>query len=446
MPATVNIGMIGTGFMGRAHSQGWSRATQHFDSNPAPVLHTVCGTRPAATKEFARRWGWQQASTDWQSLVKNPDIHVIDIAAPNDLHAEIALAAVAAGKVVICEKPLGRNVAEVARIVKLAEQRGTPAYVWFNYRQVPAMILARQLIAAGRIGEVRRVRATYLQDWMNRTEDAGGWRMNAAASGGGAALDLLSHSADLVRYLTGSEFVAVCATSRAVGQHGSTKPRGATIDNAVAAIAELSCGATATLEASRCAAGHGNDNSIEINGELGALRFSLPELNHLELWDDSLPAGEKGWRRIATTGGAAPLGRNYWPVDHVIGYGETFVSTAAELLRTIAGTSAGNEPASAQIRSALAGSALAGSSLAGSALAGSALATFTDGLRSLEVVDATMQSARERRWIELDGTRLPPKAAAIEPVARRSMESCESPPAPAFTNPYTACASVDEVW
>lgn len=396
----IHIGLAGTGFMGRVHSQAWARAQAHFDLPHAPVRHVVCGTKIATARTFARRWGWSHATADWHDLIADPNVQVIDVATPNSLHAEMSITAIEAGKAIVCEKPIGRNVWEARHMLSAAERHGAKAFVWFNYRQIPALILARQLIRDGRLGEIRRVRASYLQDWMNRESTITGWRMQPETAGGGAALDLMSHSVDLVRYLTGSEFMAVCATCCVLGQQGRMRPAGQTIDNAVAAIAELSCGAQVTLEASRCAAGHGNDNFIEINGERGAIRFCLPEFNHLEFWDDELPKSERGWRRLPTTGPAAPHGERYWPVDHPIGYAETFVSTAAEVCRALDG-----HPTPL-------------------------LATFEDGLRSLEVVAAAIRSAEERRWINLLDARAHADLAEaeIEPLAERSALVCQVKP------------------
>lgn len=398
MPHTsIGVGMAGTGFMGRAHSQAWARAQAHFDLQRAPVQHVVSGTKLASARTFAKRWGWQHATADWRDLLADPSVHLIDIATPNSLHAEMAIAAIHAGKAVICEKPIGRTVQEARQMVSAAERHNAPAFVWFNYRQVPALMMARRFIQEGRLGEIRRVRASYLQDWMNRESALTGWRMQPEAAGGGAALDLMSHSVDLVRYLTGAEFLSVCATSRALGQQGRMKPAGQTIDNAVSAIAELSCGAQVVLEASRCAAGHGNDNFIEINGESGAIRFALPEFNHLEFWDDEVPKSERGWRRLPATGAAMPHGDKYWPIDHPIGYAETFVSTAAEVCRYLDGHDA------------------------------PLLATFADGLRSLEVVEAAIRSAEERKWISIVEARATADRAEaeIEPLAERSVASCQ---------------------
>ena len=387
-PSVVNIGLIGYQFMGKAHSNAWLQAPHFFDLPAPPILHTLCGRTAAKTRQVAARWGWRHSETDYRALLENPEIHLIDITAPNYAHAELALAAAAAGKAVACEKPLARNLAEARAMAAAVKKARTPNFVWFNYRRVPALAWARHLVEAGRLGRVFHVRALYLQDWAKDPKVPLSWRFSGPEAGSGSLGDLAAHSVDLVRFLTGDEFSAVCGLThtfvktRAPGQMvegltarvqagGKAHARKVTVDDAVLFLAQLRSGAIGTFEATRFATGHHNGNSVEINGEKGALRFHFEDFSYLDFFDDTLPRGEKGWRRISVTAGQDPYSGRYWPPGHVIGYEHTFINTAADIVRHLAGETR-------QFH-----------------------ANFDDGLRCQEVLEAVALSQHRREWVRI---------------------------------------------
>ncbi|WP_328906867.1 Gfo/Idh/MocA family oxidoreductase [Streptomyces sp. NBC_00234] len=356
--ATLGVGMVGYAFMGAAHSQGWRTAGHVFDLPMRPALAAICGRDRTAVDAAATRHGWAAAETDWRALIARDDVQLVDICTPGDSHAEIAIAALEAGKHVLCEKPLANTVAEAEAMTEAAERaaaRGQIAIVGFNYRKVPAITYARTLIAEGRLGALRHVRATYLQDWLVDPESPLTWRLKREHAGSGALGDLGAHIVDLAQYLTGELLVGVSAVSETfvrtrpvlagpgagLSGTGDAAVRGAvTVDDAALFTGRLASGALASFEATRMAAGRKNALRLEINGELGSLSFDLERLNELSFHDHTEPAVSAGFRRILVTEPEHPYLEAWWPPGHGLGYEHTFVHQAADVVRTIAAGSA----------------------------------------------------------------------------------------------------------
>ncbi|HEY1819510.1 MAG TPA: Gfo/Idh/MocA family oxidoreductase [Trebonia sp.] len=339
----IGIGMVGYAFMGRAHSLAWNTVSRVFDVPLRPRLAAICGRDQAAARAAADRLGWAAAETDWRALIARDDVQLIDICAPGDLHAPIAVAALAAGKHVLCEKPLANTLREAEAMKAAADaayDRGARAMVGFNYRRVPALALAASLVRDGRIGLLRHVRAVYLQDWLADADAPMTWRMEAERAGSGALGDLGAHIVDLARYLTGDEITGVSAVSatfvgqrpQAGGGHGTV-----TVDDAVVFTARLASGALASFEATRYATGRKNGLRIELNGSKGSLAFDLERLNELEFFDaGDNNAGAGGFRRILVTEGSHPYLSGWWPPGHTLGWEHTFTHQARDLLVALA--------------------------------------------------------------------------------------------------------------
>ncbi|MFB7047222.1 Gfo/Idh/MocA family protein [Streptomyces microflavus] len=354
---TLGVGMVGYAFMGAAHSQGWRTAGHVFDLPVRPSLAAICGRDRAAVDAAAARHGWAAAETDWRALIARDDVQLIDICTPGDSHAEIAIAALEAGKHVLCEKPLANTVAEaeaMVRAAEAAEARGQVAMVGFNYRKVPAITFARQLIADGRLGTLRHVRASYLQDWLVDPASPLTWRLKREHAGSGALGDLGAHIVDLAQYLAGELLTGVSAvsetfvrerpllsrtpagTSAALSGAADAVERGeVTVDDAAIFTGRLASGALASFEATRMAAGRKNALRLEINGELGSLAFDLERLNELSFHDHTEPAATAGFRRILVTEPEHPYLEAWWPPGHALGYEHTFVHQARDVVRTI---------------------------------------------------------------------------------------------------------------
>ncbi|TXS32290.1 gfo/Idh/MocA family oxidoreductase [Streptomyces sp. ms191] len=358
VPPTLGVGMVGYAFMGAAHSQGWRTAGRVFDLPMRPVLAAVAGRDPAAVRAAADRHGWAAAETDWRALVARDDVQLVDVCTPGDSHAEIAVAALEAGKHVLCEKPLANSVAEAEAMVAAAEAaaaRGQVAMVGFNYRRVPAIAYARRLITQGRLGALRHVRVTYLQDWLVDPDFPLTWRLEREHAGSGALGDLGAHAVDLAQHLTGELLVGVSALTEtfvrerprlagvsaglsgaaADGAYGAV-----TVDDAALFTGRLASGALASFEATRMAAGRKNALRVEINGEKGSLAFDLERLNELSFHDHTEPAVSAGFRRILVTEPQHPYLEGWWPPGHALGYEHTFVHQARDLVLAVAsGTS-----------------------------------------------------------------------------------------------------------
>ncbi|MET8713420.1 Gfo/Idh/MocA family oxidoreductase [Streptomyces sp. NPDC004735] len=351
--ATLGVGMVGYAFMGAAHSQGWRTAGHVFDMPVRPALAAICGRDRTAVEAAAARHGWAAAETDWRALIARDDVQLVDICTPGDSHAEIAIAALEAGKHVLCEKPLANTVAEAEAMAQAAERaaaRGQVAIVGFNYRKVPALTHARAMIEEGRLGRLRHVRATYLQDWLVDPESPLTWRLERERAGSGALGDLGAHIVDLAQYLAGEPLVGVSAVSEtfvrerpalagaAAGLPGAADgtARGAvTVDDATLFTGRLASGALASFEATRMAAGRKNALRLEINGERGSIAFDLERLNELSFHDHTEPPTSAGFRRILVTEPQHPYLEAWWPPGHGLGYEHTFVHQARDVVRTI---------------------------------------------------------------------------------------------------------------
>ncbi|MFI5062499.1 MAG: Gfo/Idh/MocA family protein [Streptosporangiales bacterium] len=348
---TLGVGMVGYAFMGAAHSRAWRDAPRVFSLPLRPVMAAVCGRDAAKVRAAAARQGWADTVTDWRSLLRRDDVQLIDVCTPGDSHAEIAIAALDAGRHVLCEKPLANTVAEaeaMAAAARRAAARGVRAMIGFNYRRVPALALARRLVAAGRIGTLRHVRASYLQDWLEDPAFPLTWRLQAGQAGSGALGDLGAHIVDLAQYLTGQLITGVSAmtttfiTERPLPGGGPPGTGPVTVDDAAVFTARLGPGALATFEATRFAAGRKNALRIELNGDRGSLAFDLERLNELEFHDQSEDAAVAGFRRILVTEPSHPYLSAWWPPGHVLGWEHTFVHEVADLVTAIA---AGADPA-----------------------------------------------------------------------------------------------------
>ena len=377
--AGIGVGMVGYAFMGRAHSLAWNTVDRVFDVPLRPRLAAICGRDQAAAEAAAGRLGWAAAETDWRALIARDDVQLVDICAPGDQHAPIAIAALAAGKNVLCEKPLANTLAEAEAMNAAADAAypgGTRAMVGFNYRRVPALALARQLVEQGRIGSLRHLRAVYLQDWLADADAPLTWRLRAERAGSGALGDLGAHIVDLARYLTGDEITGVGAlsatfvTERPLAGGPDPGPVGTgtggtgtvTVDDAVVFTAQLASGALASFEATRYATGRKNSLRIELNGSAGSLAFDLERLNELEFFDAGDDSGTSGFRRVLVTDGSHPYLSGWWPPGHPLGWEHTFTHQARDLLTAIAD---GAQP----------------------------LPSFGDGLAAQRVLDAVARSA-----------------------------------------------------
>ena len=380
---TLRIGMIGYGFMGRAHSNAYKRLNDFFPVEHRPVLKAVCARNAAKATEFAKWWGYERVETDWRALVAADDIDLIDIGSPNNTHCEIAVAAAKAGKMICCEKPLAMNAAEAEQMVAAVEAAGVPNMVWYNYRRVPAIALAKQLVDEGRVGKAYHYRATYLQDWTMSSElpqgGAGLWRLDSDVAGSGVTGDLLAHSIDTAMWLNGPIARVVAKTKtfiteRVHAETGKVQPVG--IDDTCAFIAEFANGSMGTFESTRYARGRKNFNTFELNGADGSVAFDLEEPEYLQLFEYRNPeSGLKtashitGWRKIHTTNSEHPYMNRYWVPGTCIGYEHTFLNALADF---VAGIESG-KPTQPDFRSALA---------------------------TQKVCDAVLESAREGRWKE----------------------------------------------
>jgi predicted dehydrogenase len=330
---TLGVALVGQKFMGRAHANAWGQVGRFFTLPVVVRAEIVAGRDARALEAFARRFGFRRFTTDWRDLVEDDAVRLVDLATPNHLHAEQAVAMLEAGKHVACEKPLAGTLA-AARVMRDAaarNRRRARTFVWFNYRRIPAIGAAFRLVRKGALGGVRHVRARYLQSWGDGA-DASAWRFDPRQAGSGAHGDLNAHMVDLARFLTGDEIVEVN------GAVARTFVRGRRVDDAVAFLATFRRGATASFEASRVATGHLNDHAIEIEGARGALRFSFQDMNALWRYDGTEARSTGGWKRIeATAAKAHPWIEAWWPEGHGLGYEHTFVNMAADVLRAAAG-------------------------------------------------------------------------------------------------------------
>ncbi len=340
----LNIGLIGYGFMGRAHSNAYLKVNRFFDLEYQPVLKAVCARSADKVKAFADNWGWESVETDWRKLVERDDIDAIDIGSPNNTHRDIVLAAAKAGKMILCEKPLAMNAAEGLEMTEAVEKAGVPNMVWFNYRRVPAITLAKQFMDEGRLGRVFHYRAKYLQDWTISPDlPQGGaalWRLDADVAGSGVTGDLLAHSIDTALWLIGG-VDRVCAMTETFIKERPLQDdpgtvKSVTIDDACAFLARFKNGALATFESTRYARGRKNQNTFEVNGELGSLYFDLEDAHQLQYFDHRNDSQSRGWRTILVTDSDHPYMGHWWVPGCVIGYEHTFINALADFLGGLA--------------------------------------------------------------------------------------------------------------
>jgi predicted dehydrogenase len=379
---TLGIGMVGYAFMGAAHSHAWRTAGRFFDLPLRPELAALCGRNASAVAAAAQKLGWRSVETDWKALLARDDIDLVDICTPGDAHAEIAIAALEAGKHVLCEKPLANTVDEARAMAAAAERaaaHGVRSMVGFSYRRVPALALARRLVAEGRLGQLRHVRAAYLQDWIVDPDFPLVWRLRKEVAGSGALGDIGAHIIDMAQYLTGDRLTEVGALTETFvkerplpaaegapgglsGSAGGTERGEVTVDDAALFLGRFAGGALASFEATRFATGRKNALRIELNGSRGSLAFDLESMNELEFYDGAEDPDTAGFRRILVTEPTHPYVGAWWPPGHLLGYEHTFTHQVADLVADIA---ADRDP----------------------------MPSFADGLRVQLVLDAVQRSA-----------------------------------------------------
>ncbi|MBW9207234.1 Gfo/Idh/MocA family oxidoreductase [Mumia sp. zg.B17] len=358
-PRELRVGQVGYAFMGAAHSQAWRTAPAFFDLPLTPRLRALCGRDAAAARAVADRFGWESVETDWHALVERDDIDVVDVCTPGSTHAEIAVAALRAGKHVLCEKPLANTVDEaelMAGVAAEAAQDGVFAMVGFTYRRTPALSLARRLVEEGRLGTIRHIRAQYLQDWLVDPDSPLTWRLDKSLAGSGALGDIGAHIVDAAQFVTGARISAVSGvlqtfvdTRPVAGDHGTLGGTGSaaaergpvTVDDATAFTARFDNGALGVFEATRFATGRKNAFRIEVSGSGGALAFDFEEMNVLHLYDASDSAETAGFRRIVVTEPTHPYVAAWWPAGHGLGYEHGFTHQVVDLVKAIA---AGEQP------------------------------------------------------------------------------------------------------
>jgi predicted dehydrogenase len=335
---TLSVALIGTKFMGRAHSNAWRQAPRFFDL-PADIrMAAICGRDRAGTSRAAKTLGWEKAVTDWKAIMADPLIDIVDICTPNDSHAEMAIAAARAGKAILCEKPLARNAAEARRMVEAVKLAGVANIICHNYRRVPAIALAKQMIDDGEIGgRIYHFRARYAQDWIADENFPLVWRLQSKVAGSGALGDIGAHIIDLARFLVG-EIAGVSAVSETFVKKRLTKNRQlirVDVDDAVSVIGKFRNGAILNLEATRFARGRKNQLTFEINGSRGSLAFDLEEMNRLHFYNATDSEHARGFREIIVTESNHPYVGNWWPPGHLIGYEHSFVHTIADFVKTV---------------------------------------------------------------------------------------------------------------
>ena len=371
----LRIGLIGTGFMGRTHSNGYNRVANFFpDLAYTPVLKAVCSRNIEKVQAFADQWGYESVETDWKALIARDDIDAVDICTPNDTHAEISLAAAAAGKMILCEKPLSRNLAEGEKMVEAIEKANVNSTVWYNYRRLPAVSLAKQIIDSGKLGKIYHYRANFLQDWTISADlpqgGEGLWRMDVEAAGSGVTGDLLAHCIDTAMWLNGAitDVSAVTETFVKERMHqltGKVQPVG--IDDACIFHCHFENGSLGLFESTRYARGHKALYTFEINGADASIRWDLHDLNRLEYFDHRDESIVRGWRSIHVTDGDQPYMDKWWVPGLGIGYEHSFVHQVADFLKSLE-TGESCSP------------------------------TFKEALQTQKVCEAVIDSANSRSW------------------------------------------------
>ena len=373
MNKTINIGIVGTQFMGRAHSNAWMDVDKFYDLPARPVMKAACDNVAENLEPFCERFGWQSQETDWKKLIARNDIDVIDICTSNNVHMPIAVAAAKAGKHIICEKPVAMNAAEAKAMLDAAQSAGVKHMVAFNYRRVPAIALARQMIEDGKIGKVFHFNAVYYQDWLVDPEFPYVWRHDKKVAGSGAHWDMNAHIVDLARFLVG-EIEAVCGAEEVFIKErkladGSGKGK-VTADDALFSLARFSDGALGSFMATRFASGRKNYLRFELFGSEGSLLFNLERLNEIQYYTRSEAGCEQGFRTILATESDHPYINKWWPPGHIIGWEHTFIHEVGDLLTAI-----GKDQPIAP--------------------------NFQDGLRNQQVLDAMQMAAEKKAWVEV---------------------------------------------
>lgn len=370
----LNVGIIGYGFMGRAHSNAFRKVSNFFDLEYQPVMKAACARDEKKVKAFAAKWGYETWETDWRKLIARDDIDVVDIACPNDMHREIAVAAAKAGKMILCEKPLARDGAEGLKMVQAVEKAGVPNMVWYNYRRIPAVMLAKQLIEEGRLGRIFHYRAKFLQDWTISKDlpqgGAGLWRLDVKVAGSGVTGDLLAHCIDTAIWLNGSMEKVSGMTETFIKERTHTltgKVQKVGIDDACAFLARFKNGSLATFESTRYARGHKALYTFEINGEHASIFWDLHDLHRLQYFDHRDEGRVRGWRNIHVTDSDHPFMGNWWVPGLQIGYEHSFVHQVADFFKGVAE----GKPAAP---------------------------TFRDALETQYICDAVLKSARTGDW------------------------------------------------
>jgi len=384
----LNVGIIGYGFMGRAHSNAYSKVNHFFDLKYQVNLKAACGRDEAKLKAFADQWGYESTETDWRKLIARKDIDVVDICTPNNTHAQIALAAAKAGKMILCEKPLSMDGPEGLRMVEAVEKAGVPNMVWYNYRRVPAVMLAKHLIEEGRLGKIFHYRAKFLQDWTISKDlpqgGAGLWRLDAKAAGSGVTGDLLAHCIDTAIWLNGSISTVNAMTETFIKERTHTltgKVQKVGIDDACAFLARFQNGSLATFESTRYARGHKALYTFEINGEHASIFWDLHDLHRLQYFDHRDESKLRGWRSIHVSdhGGEHPYMDKWWVPGLQIGYEHSFVHQVADFVEGLSKRQ-------------------------------KARPNFRDAMETQHVCDAVLKSARSMRWEKIPGVRSPSNA------------------------------------
>lgn len=380
----INVGLIGYQFMGKAHSNAYRQVGRFFPELPVEVgMHTICGRNEAKVSEAAAQMGWENVETDWRKVVANPEIDVIDISTPGNLHAEIAIAAAQAGKAVFCEKPIGNTLEEAERMAAAVKAAGVPNAVFHNYRKAPAASLVKRFIEEGKLGTIYHMRAVYLQDWIADPNFPLVWRLQKEIAGSGTHGDINAHIIDMARYLLGEfdEVVGLLHTfvkkrplageiDANLGAKASTEMGDVTVDDAAMFLAKFKNGALGTFEASRFAVGRKNHHRWEINGSKGSVVWDLEKMNELQFYSELDEEGTKGFRTIQATEGSHPYAGHYWPVGHIIGYEHTFINLLADAFTNLAE----GKPISPDMN---------------------------DGLENQRVLDAVERSSETKSWVKL---------------------------------------------
>ncbi len=384
---TLNVGIIGYKFMGKAHSNAWKRAGDFFDLPVQPVMKVACGRHEDALKAFADNWGWEEIETDWKNVVQRDDVDIIDISVPPNLHYEIAIAAAKAGKHIFCEKPMALTYEQTKEMYEVAEQNGVKHYLNHNYRRCPAVMLAKRLIDEGKIGRIFHWRGAYLQSWIVDPNFPLTWHLRKEIAGSGAQGGINSHSVDLARFLVGeiksvtgmtAQFIkerplpdeAASGTFKGAAE-GGTEMGKVTVEDAVSMVVKFENGALGSFEATTFAPGRKNYNYFEIYGSKGSLLFDLERMNELQYFSNDDPEHAQGFRTILATEGCHDYIANWWPPGHIIGYEHEFVHAVVDFLNGIANDTT-IEP------------------------------NFYDGMKGMEVLEAGLKSAETGKRIELE--------------------------------------------